>query len=103
MREELYKELDTLAKRLVFQTSGRIINDTTDADYQIALTYLHKAATLNNNGDLIEDYEQRLKTAHEVLQKKDYYSTEQAERIKSKAECYRTIISELKRKDYKNA
>lgn len=45
---------------------------------------------------LIEDYERRLQTAENMLKAKDYSSTAQAERIKTKASCYRTFIAELK-------
>lgn len=45
---------------------------------------------------LIEDYERRLKTAETMLERKNYSSITQAERIKTKASCYRTFIAELK-------
>ena len=45
---------------------------------------------------LIEDYERRLKTAETMLERKNYGSITQAERIKTKASCYRTFIAELK-------
>lgn len=45
---------------------------------------------------LIEDYERRLQTAETMLKEKDYSSVAQAERIKTKASCYRTFIAELK-------
>ena len=45
---------------------------------------------------LIEDYERRLKTAETMLERKNYGSIAQAERIKTKASCYRTFLAELK-------
>jgi len=46
---------------------------------------------------LIEDYERRLRTAEAILGEKNYSSIAQAERIKTKASCYRTFLVELKR------
>ena len=46
---------------------------------------------------LIEDYERRLQTVEIMLREKGYHSMVQAERIKTKASCYRTFIAELKR------
>jgi hypothetical protein len=46
---------------------------------------------------LIKDYEHRLKTAETMLEHKNYGSIEQAERIKTKASCYRTFLAELKK------
>ena len=45
---------------------------------------------------LIEDYERRLQTAETMLKEKNYSSITQAERIKTKASCYRTFLAELK-------
>lgn len=46
---------------------------------------------------LIEDYERRIATIELTLEKKDYSSANQAERLKTKASCYRTFLSELKK------
>lgn len=48
-----------------------------------------------NMEQLKEDYERRLQAAETMLKEKDYSSTAQAERIKTKASCYRTFIAEL--------
>lgn len=45
---------------------------------------------------LIEDYKRRLDTVQTMLENKDYSSITQAKRIETKANCYRTFLSELK-------
>jgi len=49
--------------------------------------------------DLINDYERRLATAEKMLKNGDYGSYAQAERIKTKAGCFRHFIFELKKVD----
>lgn len=44
---------------------------------------------------LIEDYKRRLKTAENML--KNWELPNNKERVKTKASCYRTFISELER------
>ncbi len=49
---------------------------------------------------LLEDYQRRLKTINEMIDNKDSGSIndiQRTERFKTKAECYRTFITELER------
>ena len=62
----------------------------------MAMLSLRNFKTEFDMKQLIEDYERRLKTAETMLKEKDYSNIAQAERIKTKASCYRTFIAELK-------